>query len=168
MLTNAHAGDFNVMPAYRPLTLPTPTPTPRATQRIQTGSDDAAVAELLAQKDKIQNAVADIQAKQEALLPFGSMNKIVSIAQNPKTFTVMKSIVGLTQGPHASTFYAVEAVWFILIILFRTWKISKAGNAFKSLWIQFYMTIIYIVGGSVLIPFFFFSPEERRLLLSLL
>lgn len=164
MSTNAYAGDFNVMPAY-PRGYPSQKPSVTQEIRKPPLDPDAEVNELLAHEARIQKAVQSIQAQQETLLPIG---KIVTLAQNPKTFAVMGALSKLAQGPDATTFYGVEAVWFIAIIIIRTLKIRKASTGLQGLWIQLYMTIVYIIGGSLVIPYFFLSQADRKLILSFL
>lgn len=104
--------------------------------------------------------------------PYASIEKFLS-NRGVQAFLRFFSSPGFAQGieqilnsPNRLYVLYAEAAWFLALILFRAWRLSRlsSSNWVKILWLNLWTFAVYIVGCTAIIPWVFLGDPYYHVL----
>ena len=94
----------------------------------------------------------------------GAGQKALQIVNDPK---LVGAIQKLAKHSNIKTLFVTQAVFFVLMLVFRAWRSSRYKSWVGRLWVSFYCTIISWVGLLVVLPLVLLGEPYKIILESL-
>jgi hypothetical protein len=90
-----------------------------------------------------------------------ALKKFVALATNPEFTTDLTNII---QHPQLKQCGQWELGWIVVMVIFRSWWMSKADHWLKSLWTSLWTFIVFWVVAAIGIPSYFLNPDYMKLI----
>jgi hypothetical protein len=100
-------------------------------------------------------------AKLQAFIDRPALKKYVALVQNPE-FT--DDLMALVQHPQLKQCGQWELGWLVVLIIFRSWWMSKSTHWLKGLMISLWCMLLFWAVTAIAIPSYFLSPAYTKLL----
>jgi hypothetical protein len=103
----------------------------------------------------------EAQAKFQEFIQQPAVKKYVELVKNPEFMT---DLMGVIQHPQLKQCGQWELGWIVVMVLFRSWWMSKTTHWFKTIVISLCTFLLYWVVAAVGIPSYFLNPAFMRLI----
>ena len=100
-------------------------------------------------------------AKLQAFIQQPAFKKYTSLVQNPE-FT--SDLMNVIQHPQLKQCGQWELGWIVVMVIFRSWWMSKATHWLKGLVISLWTFVLFWVVAAIGIPSYFLNPAFMKLI----